>query len=73
MIGELKLARLLEGFRGQPPADLDALVAAICGLSDFYLDHRHLLSDLEINPLIVLAKGHGVRAVDVRQVTATTQ
>jgi acetate---CoA ligase (ADP-forming) len=64
MIGELKVAKLLAGFRGKPAADMDALVSAICGLSDFYLDHRHLLSDIEINPLIVLAKG--VRAVDVR-------
>jgi len=68
MIGELRVSKLLAGFRGRPEADIDALVAAICGLSDFYLDHRHLLSDLEINPLIVLAKGHGVRAVDVRPV-----
>ena len=66
MIGELKVAKLLAGFRGRPAADVDALIAAICGLSDFYLDHRHLLSDLEINPLIVLPKGQGVRAVDVR-------
>ncbi|HWF96334.1 MAG TPA: acetate--CoA ligase family protein [Xanthobacteraceae bacterium] len=66
MIGELKVAKLLAGFRGRPTADVDALIAAICGLSDFYLDHRHLLTDFEINPLIVLPKGQGVRAVDVR-------
>jgi acetyltransferase len=70
MLAELKVARLLAGFRGKPAADVDALVKAICGLSDFYLDHRHLLSDLEINPLIVLSKGNGVRAVDVRPVLA---
>jgi acetate---CoA ligase (ADP-forming) len=70
MIGELKVAQLLAGFRGRPAADLDALVKAICGLSDFYLDHRHLMADLEVNPLIVLAKGEGVRAVDVRPVLA---
>jgi acyl-CoA synthetase (NDP forming) len=66
MIGELKVAKLLAGFRGRPPADRDALVAAICGLSDFYLDHRHLMTDFEVNPLIVLRQGEGVRAVDVR-------
>ena len=68
MIGELKVAKLLAGFRGRPASDVDALVKAICGLSDFYLDHRHLLSDLEVNPLIVLPKGEGVRAVDVRPI-----
>jgi hypothetical protein len=70
MIGELKVAKLLAGFRGRPAADLDALVAALCGLSDFYLDHRQLLSDLEVNPLIVLPNGEGVRAVDVRVAAA---
>jgi acetyltransferase len=70
MIGELKVAKLLAGFRGKPAADVGALVQAICGLSDFFLEHRHLLSDLEINPLMVLAKGQGVRAVDVRPVFA---
>jgi acetyltransferase len=68
MIGELKVAKLLAGFRGKPAGDIDALVQAICGLSDFFLEHRHLLSDFEINPLMVLAKGDGVRAVDVRPV-----
>jgi hypothetical protein len=32
------------------------------------MDHRPFLSDLEINPLIVLAEGEGVRAVDVRTI-----
>jgi succinyl-CoA synthetase beta subunit len=73
MLGELKVAKLLAGFRGRPPGDVDALVDAICGLSDFYLDHRHLLTDLEINPLIVRAKGEGVRAVDVRLVRAAAR
>jgi len=66
MLDELKVTKLLAGYRGRPPADVDALVKAMCGLSDFYLNHRNLLADLEINPLIVLANGHGVRAVDVR-------
>ena len=68
MLGELKVSKLLAGWRGRPAADVDALVKAICGLSGFYLDHRHLLADLEINPLIVRAKGEGARAVDVRPV-----
>jgi acyl-CoA synthetase (NDP forming) len=70
MIGGLKVAKLLAGFRGRPAADLDALVTAVCGLSGFYLDHRHLLSDLEVNPLIVLPDRKGVRAVDVRAAAA---
>ena len=69
MLAELKVTRLLQGFRGRPPADIETLVRAICGLADVYLDHRHLLHDLEINPLIVCPDG--VRAVDVRMVRAS--
>jgi len=68
MLSELKVGKLLAGFRGQPAGDSEALIRAICGLSDVYLDHRHLLSDLEINPLIV--RPDGVRAVDIRMVRA---
>ncbi len=68
MIAGLKLSRLLAGYRGTPEADTEALVRAICGLSDFYLAHRRWLADIEINPLIVLPKGQGARAVDVRPV-----
>ena len=46
------------------------VVQAMIGLSRLFIDHRAWLSDLEINPLIVLAKGQGVRAVDVRTVAA---
>ena len=68
MIAELRIAKLLKGFRGGPAADIDALVKAVVGLSKFYLDHRTWLADLEINPLMVLPKGKGVRAVDIRPV-----
>jgi hypothetical protein len=68
LLDDLKVSKLLAGWRSGPAADVEALVRAICGLSDFYLAHRHLLADLEINPLIVRAEGEGVRAVDVRPV-----
>jgi acetyltransferase len=68
MLSELRAAKALEGFRGAAPRDVDALVAAITGLADFFLDHRPWLEEIEINPLIVLAEGEGVRAVDIRPV-----
>jgi succinyl-CoA synthetase beta subunit len=36
------------------------------GLSRLFLDHRQWLSDVEINPLMILTEGSGVKAVDVR-------
>lgn len=66
MLDELKIRPLLEGFRGSPPVDRDYLVKTICGLSAFYLNYRHLIDDIEINPLIVGPQGQTPRAVDVR-------
>ena len=68
MLRSLRGAPLLGEFRGRPARDIEAVVRAMTGLSRLFLDHRPWLSDLEINPLIVLAKGEGVRAVDVRVV-----
>jgi acyl-CoA synthetase (NDP forming) len=68
MIAGLRGACLFGPFRGRPARDIDALVRAMIGLSRLFADHRNLLSDLEINPLIVLAANEGVRAVDVRLV-----
>lgn len=66
MIDQLKLAKLLAGYRGRPAADRAALEKAIAGLAQFYLDHRAKIADIEINPLIVRGDGKGVCAVDVR-------
>jgi acyl-CoA synthetase (NDP forming) len=70
MLASLRSAPLLGEFRGQPPRDVDALVRAVLGLSELFLDHRESLSDIEINPLMIGRQGDGVRAVDVRIVRA---
>ena len=64
MIQQTRGARLLEGFRGRPPADVDALVDALVRLSQLALDLGDVISALDINPLMVLPEGQGVRAVD---------
>jgi acyl-CoA synthetase (NDP forming) len=66
MLSEIRLSRLLAGWRGAPRADIEALVRAVCGLSDLFLARRDHIADIEINPLIVRPEGQGVRAVDVR-------
>jgi acyl-CoA synthetase (NDP forming) len=52
MLGTLRVARLLTGLRGQPPADLDAVAAAITGLSQLGAELGDVLEALDINPLI---------------------
>ncbi len=68
MLGELKSAALLDGYRGAAPADKTALVAAVCAIGELFLENRSWLQELEINPLTVLAAGQGVRAIDVRPI-----
>jgi acyl-CoA synthetase (NDP forming) len=68
MLIDLRVRRLLDGFRGAKPADVDALVRTVCAVGAFYLDHRTWLADLEINPLMVRGAGGGVAAVDIRAV-----
>ena len=64
MIQETRGARLLHGFRGRPPADVDALADALVCLSQLAVDLGDLIVALDINPLMVLPAGQGVRAVD---------
>jgi len=73
IIRSLRSAPLLGRFRGQPARDTESVVRAMTGLSRLFLEYREWLSDVEINPLIVLAEGDGVRAVDVRTVRRASE
>jgi acyl-CoA synthetase (NDP forming) len=64
MIQRLRGAAILAGVRGKPPADIDALCDAIVGLANLAVSIGDQLNGVDINPLIVLAKGQGVVAVD---------
>jgi acetyltransferase len=68
MLGSLRGRALLGAVRGRPPRDVDALASAIVGVGALFLEHDPVLTDLEINPLIVRAAGQGACAVDVRVV-----
>lgn len=71
MIGEIKGSALLTGYRGRPPADVDALAAALVSLSRLATDPNEQVEELEINPLWVGAAGRGVQALDCVLVTRT--
>ncbi|WEK28985.1 MAG: acetate--CoA ligase family protein [Candidatus Pseudomonas phytovorans] len=58
----LRSASLLQGFRGRPAADFDALVAAIRAVADYACENAGQLLELDVNPLMVGA--HGTTAVD---------
>jgi acyl-CoA synthetase (NDP forming) len=57
MLRELKGFALLEGARGRPPSDVEALARAIVDLSAFALAHAHDIVSCDINPFLVLTQG----------------
>lgn len=64
MIGEIRGAALLEGFRGAQPMDRDALAEAIVEVAAFAVAHAATVDTVEVNPLRVLPAGDGVLVLD---------
>jgi acyl-CoA synthetase (NDP forming) len=67
LIHELRGSKILEGIRGQPPADINALVDVLIDVSSLMSQHS-AISQLDLNP--VIAYPDGVCAVDTRIVLA---
>ena len=70
MIREIKGYRLLEGVRGMPPSDIDALAEALVALSRFAAAHRDDVLSVDLNPVLVRSRGEGAVALDALIVTA---
>ncbi|WAT84602.1 acetate--CoA ligase family protein [Delftia acidovorans] len=64
MARELKTWPLLDGFRGRPKADVDALADAIVAFSAMAAELGDRVIEAEINPVFVLPQGQGVCAAD---------
>ena len=64
MIAEVQGARLLRGFRGRPAADVEALEETLVRVSYLAVHLEGHLAEFDINPLIALPAGQGVKAVD---------
>jgi acyl-CoA synthetase (NDP forming) len=64
MVAELRLSRILNGYRGGAQYDTDALVEAILSLASMGESLGTRLLEAEINPLFVMHKGEGVAAAD---------
>lgn len=64
MLQELRAWRLMQGFRGQPLADVEAAVQAIAAVSRAAMACGPALQELEINPLLVKPQGQGAVALD---------
>ncbi|AXE86679.1 acetate--CoA ligase family protein [Streptomyces sp. Go-475] len=64
MLAGLRGRALLDGVRGRPPADRDALVEVVLRVQRMALELGDRLAELDINPLMVLPRGQGAVALD---------
>jgi len=64
MLDELRGRPLLDGVRGGPPMDVDALADVVMRVQRMALELGDDLAELDINPLMVLERGKGVVALD---------
>ncbi|MFE9766138.1 acetate--CoA ligase family protein [Streptomyces sp. NPDC005808] len=64
MLAELRGRALLDGVRGAPPVDIDALVEVVIRVQRMALELGDDIAELDINPLMVLPRGQGAVALD---------
>lgn len=63
-IDSTKGSKLLNGFRGKPKGDIEALIDVIVKVGEMTVDLAGRIDSLDINPLLILPEGKGVIAVD---------
>ena len=64
MLAELKIAKVLGGFRGSPPRDVEALIDCCLAFSEFVRRTDGQFAAIDINPLLVRPNGKGVKIAD---------
>ncbi|MFO7836155.1 MAG: acetate--CoA ligase family protein [Candidatus Thorarchaeota archaeon] len=65
MVREIKASKILDGVRGEPPRDVDALVEVIMAVSKM-VEENPEISELDCNPTFVYEAGKGATVVDAR-------
>lgn len=67
MVQSIKAHKLLQGYRGEGPADIEALEKSLVRLADLAVNHPEI-QELDINPMLAHAKGEGVTVADCRMI-----
>jgi acetyl coenzyme A synthetase (ADP forming)-like protein len=65
LIDSVKAAKLLRGYRGNPPADVAALRSLLLRISQLVEDVPEV-AEMDLNPVMVRESGHGVVVLDAR-------
>lgn len=64
MVAEIEASAVLHGVRGEPPADVDAIVDTLQSVSALADEFGEEIAELDINPLLARGAGEGVVAAD---------
>ena len=64
MLEELKGYKILTGVRGEEPSDIESLVDMLVKMGQFAFEFEDKISELDINPVMVMPKGKGVKIAD---------
>ena len=64
MMTELRAFKLLQGVRGAPPRDLNAIAHALARLSQFAHANRERITEIDVNPFLAMPEGEGAVALD---------
>ena len=65
MVRAIRGYRLLEGYRGHPPADIQAIEEVLLRVS-LMVERIPEIDELDMNPIFALPPGSGCRVVDAR-------
>ena len=64
LLSRTRLRSLLQGWRGAPPCDVDALISLMVRVAGIAFAYRDVVSAMDLNPVVVLPQGRGVRILD---------
>jgi acetyltransferase len=67
MLNEIRAHALLDGVRGQPEVDKDAIVDILLRIGQLVQDFPEIV-ELDINPVVVYPRDQGAIAIDMRLV-----
>ncbi|MFN3267828.1 MAG: acetate--CoA ligase family protein [Zestosphaera sp.] len=65
MLTEIKAAKILDGYRGTPPRDKEAIIDIVLKLAKFMEEHESV-TDVDLNPVMVFEVGRGAKVADAR-------
>jgi acetyltransferase len=71
MLSEIRAHALLDGVRGKPAADKEAIIDCLLRMGQLVVDFPEI-TELDINPLMVYSNGQGAVAIDMRLALAAT-